>query len=99
MPLKEKKCIIEYKAELEKLGITEDIAEMLILSQPFKEKFEAGKKEGIEQGVEQGIEKGTATDQIKVIENMLSKKCDWKFISEITGLSRQKYQSLKKKHS
>ncbi len=94
LPLPDKKSIFEYKTELEKLGISEEIAEMLILSKPFKEKFEAGKKEGIEQGIEQGIEKTHFSDALKMVE----KNLDWELITEITGLTRQKFQALQKKY-
>ncbi len=47
LPLPDKKSIFEYKSELSKLGVTEDIEEMLVLSKPVKERYEAGIKKKV----------------------------------------------------
>ncbi len=99
LPLTEKKSILEYKTELEKLGITEELVKMLILSKPFQEKYDAGVQAGMERGVEQGIEKGIEKAHFNDALKMHDKGLEWKLIQEITGLSRQKFQSLKKKYS
>ncbi len=52
----------------------------------------AGKKEGLEKGMSAGMEKGMQA----VALNMLKKKTDLSFISEITGLSAEEIKKLKK---
>ena len=50
-----------------------------------------GRMEGIEKGRMEGIEKG----RMEVILNMLKKKTDISFISEVTGLSEKEIKKLK----
>ena len=60
-----------------------------------------GRQEGLAQGMEKGMEKGLAQGMEKgrqeVILNMLKKKADITFISEVTGLSVEEIKKLKKR--
>ena len=55
-----------------------------------------GIKTGIKTGRKEGIEEGREKEQTKVILNMLKKKVDITFISEITGVSVKEIKKLKK---
>ena len=55
----------------------------------------AGRREGMEKGREEGMEKGREEEQTKVILNMLKKKADIIFISEVTGVSVKEIKKLK----
>ena len=72
-----------YNIESHKREIEKSVREEAI-EEATKEGLEAGMKQGIEQGIEQ-----TAI-------NMLNKNLDIKIISDVTGLSESKLQSLKK---
>lgn len=52
------------------------------------------KAEGMQQGMQQGIEKG----KLEVAERLLAQKIELALIAEVTGLSLQKIEELKKDH-
>ena len=57
-----------------------------------------GMQEGIQKGRQEGIQKGRQENQRELIMNMLKKKMDISFISEVTGLSKEKILKLKAKN-
>ena len=62
-----------------------------------EESRKKGLQEGRQEGREEGRIKGLQENQQKVILNMLKKKTDISFISEVTGLSSEEIQKLRSK--
>ena len=56
---------------------------------------EEGHKAGRREGREEGMQKGREEEQTKVILNMLKKRTDIIFISEVTGVSVKEIKKLK----
>lgn len=62
----------------------------------YEDGIEQGIEKGIEQGIEQGIEKGIKEGILNVAKNMLSKNINTDSISELTGLSIEEIEKIKK---
>ena len=63
----------------------------------YKEKgLKDGRKLGLKQGREQGLEQGREQERQTMVLNMLKKKTDISFISEVTGLSKEQIEKIKK---
>ena len=65
---------------------------MVMEEYTFADELMTYKNDGIEQGMEQGIEE----TNLKVIEASLEKNLDIKLISDITGLTTEEIEKLKK---
>ena len=61
----------------------------------FKYATQKGHEEGMQKGRAEGIEKGIQKRDKEIVLNMLKKKADIAFISEVTGLSVEKIEKLK----
>jgi flagellar biosynthesis/type III secretory pathway protein FliH len=59
--------------------------------------YEEGIELGMEKGVEKGMEKGMTIGMETAAINMLRKSMDASLISEITGLSAEKVEALRRK--
>jgi predicted transposase/invertase (TIGR01784 family) len=57
---------------------------------------EAGIAEGLEIGIEQGMQKGIQCRNLEIAKNMLKKGLDTELIQEVTNLSRETIEALKK---
>ncbi len=53
-----------------------------------------GIKEGMREGMKTGIKEGKAEERLSIIKNMLMKKAEYSFISEVTGRSIQEIKSI-----
>ena len=94
MSINEKVDIIDYKA-LEELYRTKEEVNSMLLTAIRKEKqdlINQGKIEGKIEGESIGIEKG----KIETAINMIKKGFDNNMVNEITGLSIEKIESLRK---
>lgn len=61
----------------------------------FNTRLELAEEKGLEQGLEKGLEQGSLEKQIEIAKNMLAKKTDINYISEVTGLSVEEIENLK----
>ena len=61
----------------------------------IKKGMERGRQEGREAGRQEGRQEGIERGREAVILNMLKKKTDIAFISEVTGLSEEEIKKLK----
>ena len=55
-----------------------------------------GRNEGIQEGEMLGLQKGKIEGKIETAKNLLGKNMDINFIHEITGLSKEQIEELKK---
>ncbi len=53
-------------------------------------------KKGLAQGIEQGIEQGARSEKEKIAKEMLKKNMDIKLIMELTNLTKEKIEELRK---
>ena len=53
-------------------------------------------KKGLAQGIEQGIEQGARSEKKKIAKEMLKKNMDIKLIMELTNLTKEKIEELRK---
>ena len=62
--------------------------------------IEKGLQEGIEKGLQEGIEKGLQEgieyNMVSMIKNMLKKKADYNFISEVSGKSIEEIKEIER---
>ena len=61
----------------------------------MKDGYNEGIEKGMEKGHAEGLEEGALNKQKEIVINMLNKKMDIKTISDITGLSTDKIETLK----
>ena len=61
-----------------------------------QEAYELGEASGVEQGVELGIEQGIEQNKVEIALNMLKKNMDTKLICEVTGLTHDELNVIKK---
>ena len=54
-----------------------------------------GRQEGRMEGRQEGLQKGRIAERQEIVLNMLQKKADISFISEVTGLSKDEIRKLK----
>ena len=61
-----------------------------------QEAYELGEASGVEQGVELGIEQGIEQNKVEIALNMLKKNMNTKLICEVTGLTHDELNVIKK---
>ena len=103
------KISLEVLGKVEKKAIEEGILKKgghmrfteMIKKEARLEGLQEGRQEGMQRGIQEGqqkgLQKGLQEGRQQVILNMLKKKADISFISEVTGLSKKEINKLKKK--
>ena len=61
-----------------------------------EEAFANGEQNGIKKGMKQGLQQGISQERIETAKRMLNKNCDISFIKEITSLSVEEIQEIRK---
>lgn len=56
-----------------------------------------GMEKGVQKGIAEGMEKGSEKRNIEIVQNLLKANSDIKFISSVTGLSKEEILKLKMK--
>jgi len=64
-------------------------------AQELREERAKGISQGITQGITQGLTQGAQQKQLEVIERMLSKGSTWDFITDVTGMNKQEFDTLR----
>ena len=62
----------------------------------LREVYELGETSGVEQGVELGIEQGIEQNKVEIALNMLKKNMNANLICEVTGLTHDELDVIKK---
>ena len=65
------------------------------IEQGREEGLQRGREEGMQQGKEEGLQQGRQEERQQVVLNMLKKKADISFISEVTGLPEKEIKKFK----
>ena len=89
---------IKIIEELERLAMDEEF-KLHYNAEAVRKKTENSIKvesfqNGLEQGISQGLEQGSKQEKVEIAKNMLAKNMGISTISEITGLSKEKIESL-----
>lgn len=86
----------KLKGEIIKMNQDKKFIEFLSAEEEERLLLNTIKEDAIREGIEQGIEKGIEQNKVVIAKNMLKKNADLNFISEITELSIEKLELLRK---
>ena len=68
--------------------------EEMTLKNSYKRGIDEGKEEGLQEGIEKGLQEGIEYNMVSMIKNMLKKKADYNFISEVSGKSIEEIKEI-----
>ena len=55
-----------------------------------------GIEKGLQEGIEKGLQEGIEYNMVSMIKNMLKKKADYNFISEVSGKSIEEIKEIER---
>ncbi len=69
-----------------------------LLNRGREQGIEQGILQGIEKGILQGIERGIEMTKFEVVSKLYAKGFDWESISELTGITQEKFEAYIARH-